>query len=99
MFISSATFPLFVPMVCRNICERIYSKIVVGESHYLVGKKYCRKCECYFITKNIFCECCGMQLRGTPAERECKEKLNRKIKNRKGKLGFGIVSKHPYLPV
>jgi len=40
-----------------------------------------------------------MQLRGTPAERECKEKLNRKIKKRKGKLGLGIVSKHPYLPV
>jgi hypothetical protein len=25
-------------MVCRNICERIYSKIVVGESHYSVGR-------------------------------------------------------------
>src|SRR5215208_1483030 len=56
-------------MVCRNICERIYSKIVVGESHYFVGKKYCRRCECYFITKKILCECCGMQLRGSPAER------------------------------
>ena len=32
------TFSLFVPMVCRNVCERIYSKIVVGESHYLTGK-------------------------------------------------------------
>ena len=32
----------------------------------------------YFITKNIFCQCCGMQLRGTPAERECKEKLRAK---------------------
>jgi hypothetical protein len=25
--------------------------------------------------KGSFCECCGMQLRGTPAERECKEKM------------------------
>jgi hypothetical protein len=38
-----------------------------------------------------------MQLRATPAEREYKEKLNRKIK-RKRKLGLGIVSKPPYLP-
>jgi hypothetical protein len=31
--------------------------------------------QCYFITKNIFCQCCGMQLRGSPAEREFKEKM------------------------
>src|SRR5215212_9020152 len=49
MLISLGTFPLFVLMVCRNICERIYSKIVVGQSHYSVGKKYCRRCECYFL--------------------------------------------------
>ena len=30
---TSGTFPLFVPMVCRNICEKIYSKIIVGQSH------------------------------------------------------------------
>ena len=24
--------------------------MVVGESHYSVGKRYCRKCECYFMT-------------------------------------------------
>jgi hypothetical protein len=57
-----------------------YSKIVVGQSHYLAGKKYCRIYECYFITNNIFCQCCGMQLRATPTERELKEKLNRKKK-------------------
>jgi len=91
-----ATFLLSVPMVCRNICERIYSKIVVGESHYFVGKKYCRRCECYFITNKVFCQCCGMQLRGSPAEKECKEKLNRKIKReRKRKSGLGIVFKTP----
>jgi hypothetical protein len=60
--------------------EKIYSKIVVGELHYFVGKKYCRRCEYYFITKNIFCQCCGMQLRGTPAERECKEKMRARKK-------------------
>src|SRR5215207_7049870 len=34
----------------------------------------------HFITKNIFCECCGMQIRGTPAEREFKEKMRAKKK-------------------
>jgi hypothetical protein len=80
LLITLVAFSLFVPMVCRNICERIYSKIVVGESHYSVDKKYCRRCECYFITKNIFCECCGMQLRTTPIEREYKEKMRAKKK-------------------
>jgi hypothetical protein len=85
-------------MVCRNICERTYSKIVVGESHYSVGKKYCRRCECYFITQKIFCQCCGMQLRTTPAERECREKVNSKKKReRKRKLGIGIILKSPRL--
>src|SRR5215207_4038167 len=27
-------------MVCRNICQRIYSKIVVGQSHYLASSFY-----------------------------------------------------------
>jgi hypothetical protein len=66
-------------MVCRNICEKIHSKIVVGESHYSVGKRYCRRCECYFITKRLFCECCGMQLRVTPSEREYKEKMRENL--------------------
>ncbi len=67
-------------MVCRNICLRSYSKMVVGQSHYSVGKKYCRRCECYFITERMFCECCGMRLRGSPAAREYKEKVRAKRK-------------------
>jgi hypothetical protein len=40
-----------------------------------------------------------MQLRTTPAERECKEKVNSKKKReRKRKLGIGIVSNSPCLP-
>jgi hypothetical protein len=39
-----------------------------------------------------------MQLRGTPAERECKEKLNKK-REKKRKLELGVVSKPPYLSV
>jgi hypothetical protein len=48
--------------------------------------------------KKIFCQCCGMQLRTTPAERECKEKVNSKKKReRKRKLGIGIILKSPRL--
>ena len=66
-------------MACRNICEKIYSKIVVGESHYSVGKRYCRRCECYFVTEKKFCQCCGMQLRITPCEGEYKEKMRENL--------------------
>jgi hypothetical protein len=34
----------------------------------------------YFITKSISCQCCGMQLRATPTEREFKEKVRAKKK-------------------
>jgi len=51
------------------------STIVVGQSQYSVGKKYCRRYECYFITPKAFSECCGMQLRNSPSEREYKEKM------------------------
>jgi uncharacterized paraquat-inducible protein A len=64
------------PLVCRNICERIYSKkIVFGKSNYSVGKKYCRRCEVYMYHDRLFCPCCGMQLRLTPSNKEGKERL------------------------
>jgi hypothetical protein len=64
-------------LVCRNICERIYSKkILFGKSNYSVGKKYCRRCEVYmYYNEGIFCPCCGMQLRITPSNREGKDRL------------------------
>lgn len=62
-------------MVCRNICKKIYSEIVVCESHYSVGKRYCRRCECFFVTDKKFCQCCGMQLRLTPSEGVYKEEM------------------------
>jgi uncharacterized Zn finger protein (UPF0148 family) len=68
-------------MVCRNICERIYSKIEVGQSHYIVGKKYCRRCEIYMFHTGVFCPCCGMQLRTTPIDKKGKEKI-RNIKTK-----------------
>jgi hypothetical protein len=62
-------------MVCHNICEKRYSKIEVGQPHYLVGKKYCRRCEIYMYHNGMFCPCCGMQLRTTPIDKEDKEKI------------------------
>jgi hypothetical protein len=68
----------YIPiMVCRNICERIYSKIQVGEANYSVGKKYCRRCEIYLYHNGIFCPCCGMQLRTTPTTKKGKERLRK----------------------
>jgi rRNA maturation endonuclease Nob1 len=59
-------------MVCRNICENMYSKIIVGQSHYSDGKKYCRRCERYMSREGKFCACCGMQLRTTPVRTQYK---------------------------
>jgi hypothetical protein len=47
---------------------------------YITGGKYCRRCEYYFITQKLFCECCGMRLRSSPANREYKEKFRAKRK-------------------
>jgi hypothetical protein len=68
----SSLFPL---MVCRNICDKLYSKVVFGISNYSQGQKYCRRCEVYMYNDEMFCPCCGMQLRLTPSSRRCKEIL------------------------
>jgi hypothetical protein len=58
---------ILVLMVCRNICERLYSKIIVGKGPYQAGKKCCRRCEVCFYQVDRFCQCCGMTLRTSPA--------------------------------
>ncbi len=71
--------PKFVPfMVCRNICEKLYSKVVFGISNYSLGQKYCRRCEVYMYNDSMFCPCCGMQLRLTPSSKRCKEILRKR---------------------
>jgi ribosomal protein L37E len=66
-------------MVCRNICERIPSeKVVFGKSNYSLGQKYCRRCEVYMYNDNMFCPCCGMQLRLTPSDKKHKEMLRKR---------------------
>jgi hypothetical protein len=62
-------------MACRNLCERLDSKIIVGKSIYEEGKKYCRRCEVYFLHDGLFCPCCGMRLRVSP--------VNKKDRNRR----------------
>jgi predicted amidophosphoribosyltransferase len=62
-------------MVCRNLCERLYSKIIFGNSHYAGGKKYCRGCEIYFSYDGVFCPCCGMALRSSSTSKRDKERL------------------------
>jgi hypothetical protein len=47
----------------------------------LAGGKYCRRCKYYFFTERLFCECCGMWLRGSPYAREYKEKVRAKKNN------------------
>jgi hypothetical protein len=60
-------------MACRNLCERFDSRFTAGGSHYGNGKKYCRRCEVYFLHYGIFCPCCGMALRMSPTSKRDKE--------------------------
>jgi hypothetical protein len=62
-------------MVCKNLCEKLYSKIIFGKSHYEGGKKYCRRFEVYFYCNGLFCPCCGMALRRSPSNKRDKERL------------------------
>jgi hypothetical protein len=62
--------------------------MVVGQSHYSVGKKYCRRCECYFITERMFCGCCGMQLRAKP---HCGRIYREKVRVKKNKLMENVL--------
>ncbi|HET7149069.1 MAG TPA: hypothetical protein VFI73_11275 [Candidatus Nitrosopolaris sp.] len=72
---SGPAFILQFNMGCKNLCEKLYSKIVFGKSRYEGGKKYCRRCEVYYYHQGTFCTCCGMALRMSPTSRRDKEKL------------------------
>jgi hypothetical protein len=45
----------FYCMACTNLCERLHSKITVGESRYEGAKKYCTRCEVFFYHNGSFC--------------------------------------------
>src|SRR6266704_6578049 len=80
------------PMACRNLCERLYSKIVFGKSHYEGGKKYCRRCEIYFSYDDVFCPCCGMTLRMSPTSKRDKERLRQsKLRRQEQDRIIGII--------
>ena len=59
------TYSIQFSMVCRNLCDRFYSKIIFGKSHYEGGKKYCRRCEVHYCHNRASCPCCGMALSGS----------------------------------
>jgi hypothetical protein len=64
-------------MVCRNICERIYSKIVVRESHYFVGKKFAGDASVTLSPQKYFVnvvECSS----GLPRQKENAKKMRNK---------------------
>jgi hypothetical protein len=67
-------------MPCHNVCERISSKIIVGQPHYSLGKKYCKRCERYMFHEGRFFACCGMQLRTTPVRTHYKVMMKRTVK-------------------
>jgi hypothetical protein len=46
---------------------------------YLAGGKYCRRREYFFVNPNLFCDCCGMRLRASPAAKVYKEKVRAKM--------------------
>jgi hypothetical protein len=64
-------------MACRNLFERLYSKIIFGKSHYEGGKKYCRRCEVYYFHDGMFCPCFGMALRTSPSSKRDMERLRK----------------------
>jgi hypothetical protein len=45
-----------------------------------VGKKYYRRCECFIMTQQMVCKCCGMQLRASPVRRVSREKFRARKK-------------------
>jgi predicted amidophosphoribosyltransferase len=67
--------------------------VVFGKSNYSLGQKYCRRCEVYMYNDNMFCPCCGMQLRLTPSSRRCKEILRKRKTSTKGQLYIQFENK------
>jgi predicted amidophosphoribosyltransferase len=67
--------------------------VVFGKSNYSLGQKYCRRCEVYMYNDNMFCPCCGMQLRLTPSSRRCKEILRKRKTSAKGQLYIQLENK------
>ena len=65
-------------MTCRNICERYGIKIPKGGryqiviSPYLLGLRYCSRCQLYFDTSCSHCICCGIHLRLNPMNKKYK---------------------------
>ena len=65
-------------MTCRNLCERLYSKIIVGKSKYQEGRNIVddvRFISCMILYDGLFCPCCGMRLRLSPVNKRDRNRL------------------------
>lgn len=61
-------------MACKGICNRFKAKR--GDNmfgRYADGQKRCQICEIWFKTVAIYCQCCGVRLRGKPRNTRYKE--------------------------
>jgi uncharacterized paraquat-inducible protein A len=58
-------------MGCKNICETFPS---AGKTGYYEGIKFCSKCNRFMYSDNVFCLCCGSNLRVGPYDRKAKDK-------------------------
>lgn len=66
---------------CKGVCDsNNESQLKLG---YKNGQKYCKKCQIYFLTKEIRCYCCKNVLRS--------KKKHNKTTN---KMKFGELSKN-----
>src|SRR3989442_14556420 len=79
--LSGPTIFLQFSMACRNLCDRLYSKIIFGKSHHEGDKKYCSRCEVYYCHDSVFCSCCGMALRMSPTNKRYNERRKRRVYN------------------
>jgi len=71
-------------MTCKNICKRHEDYRTHGKHTYKYGGKYCNICEAGFITKDLFCKCCGQKYRTKPRS-TYQEVLNRRERERQAK--------------
>lgn len=61
-------------MACRDLCLRLKSAPTGRVSEYDVGKRFCRRCHCFFLTERLYCQCCGSRLRYKPRDHNAREK-------------------------
>lgn len=59
-----------MPNSCKDLCSNLKAKRNTKDGMYNNGYKYCSCCDVFFITKEIFCLCCGVHLRMKSANKK-----------------------------